>query len=83
MGRYMGDLLEEQMHQLVSFAWEQYGQLLPFFMFADVMLGLFEDVPGLECLSDTETDQLLHHLWIIYHDQSQYQANHPGNRALH
>jgi len=79
----MHELTEDQKQLLVSVVWDQYGQLLPFFLFEDVMLSLFEDVPGLECLSDTQTQRLIHELWIIYHDQSQCQADHPGNHPVH
>jgi len=79
----MGELSEEEMTRLASIVRDQFGQFLIIERFADVMLGLFEDIPGLECLSDDQAQHLLHELWIIYHDQGKYQADRSRIRCDH
>jgi len=72
-GYHMFELSDDEMKRLSAEVRERHGQFLTFARFADVVLSLFEDIPGLECLPDTAANPLLHQLWTIYHDEGHYQ----------
>lgn len=45
---------------------EQHGLARSEDVFADVMLGLFEDIPGFETMPPATSERLLNHLWSLY-----------------
>jgi len=63
----MQTLSTEQKQNLVEIVTEEFGTGLLPDDFADVVLGLFEDISGFETLSPTKANQLINQLWRQYH----------------
>jgi hypothetical protein len=62
----MKHLTKEQQQSLVEIITEQSGLNLKFDDFTDRMLMLFEDVPGFETISTSESKRVINQLWRIY-----------------
>lgn len=65
----MHTLTADQQIMLLEILNEKFGSDLEFEEFSDVLLGLFEDIPGFEASSQKTTDRLIKHFWSKYHDQ--------------
>lgn len=59
-------LSEDERQALVAIVVDQHGLALPEAVFADVMFGLFEDIPGFETMLPATSRQHLNQLWSIY-----------------
>jgi len=59
-------LSEDERRALISIIEEQHGLALPEDVFADVMLGLFEDIPGFETMPPATSRCLVNQLWSHY-----------------
>ena len=59
-------LNDEQLTTLVSVALEEFGVALTRTQFNDVMLALFEHIPGFETLSHKRSVRYLKLLWFKY-----------------
>lgn len=79
----MYDLSEDEKIRLVAIVRDQHGQFLLLDKFAEEALRLLEDIPGLECLPDTEAQSLINELWVIYHDRGHYQEDRSKIRCDH
>lgn len=77
------ELSEEEMIRLVSVIRDKHGQFLFHAKFSGIAKDLFDDVPGLECLPDTQAQNLIHELWVIYHDRGHYQEDRSKIRCDH
>lgn len=66
----MQSLTTEQKQQLVDIIIEENGQGLEVDEFTDVLLGLLEDVPGLETAKQNTINKLTQQLWSQYHEQN-------------
>ena len=62
-------LSDDQLFQLVDVLSQQYGIDLSRTDFADHMLQLFEDIPGFETVTDSDTQPIIDSLWSLYCDQ--------------
>jgi hypothetical protein len=65
----MKRLTKEQQQTLVEIITEQSGINLKLDEFTDRMLMLFEDVPGFEAISASESKRLINQLWRLYGNQ--------------
>lgn len=65
----MYELSEDEKIRLAAIMRDQRGQFLLLDKFTEEALRLLEDIPGLECLPDTDTQSLINELWVIYHDR--------------
>jgi len=63
----MHTLTEEQQTMLLDMLNEQFGLHLEFEEFSDVLLGLFEDIPGFETISPSTANRLIKLFWSKYH----------------
>lgn len=79
----MYELSEDEMIRLASVIREQYGQFLSMKKFEGLAHDLFENIPGLECLPDTDAQSLINELWVIYHDRGHYQEDRSKIRCDH
>ena len=70
----MHTLTAEQQQELVSIINDEFGSQLEFDDFADAMLGLFEDIPGFETISQSRANRYVHQLWRKYRVQSHQEA---------
>jgi len=59
-------LTTDQMNELVAIIAEEHGSMLPRPDFNDAMSMLFEDIAGLELLTDSQRNRLLKILWSRY-----------------
>ena len=64
---YKPELSIDQQETLVEIISDQFGPRLSFDEFTDQMLLLFEDIPGFEVISDSDSPPLIHQLWSHYH----------------
>ena len=71
----MYELSEDERIRLVSALWDLFGPSLNWESFTDTVLGMFEDIPGMDCLPYTQAQNLLLQLWKIYHEQGPDQEN--------
>ena len=55
----MHTLTAEQQQELVSIINAEFGSRLEFDGFADAMLGVFEDIPGFETISQARANRLV------------------------
>jgi hypothetical protein len=62
-------LTADQQRTLLDIINEEFGSQLEFDVFADAMLGLFEDVPGFETISQNRSRRHLNELWRKYCEQ--------------
>lgn len=69
-------LNDDELGRLVSIAIEEFGPDLPRIHFNDVLLALFECIPGLETIPTTIARQYLKDLW------SRYQQVTKANQAV-
>lgn len=65
----MHTLTAEQQNTLLEIINEEFGSQLEFDDFADALLGLFEDVPGFETISQSRASRYVNQLWRKYHGQ--------------
>lgn len=65
----MQTLSAEQKINLVEIINDEFGTALMFDEFADVLLGLLEDISGFETISPTNANRLVNQLWRKYHAQ--------------
>ena len=63
----MPTLTKQQQTELVSLVNEDFGSHLVFEEFAEAMLGLFENIPGFEMISQTKSTRIVNQLWRKYH----------------
>lgn len=59
-------LSDDECQTLIDIAVEQHGSDIGSGAFADVMLGLFEDIPGFETMPPATSGRLLNHLWSLH-----------------
>lgn len=71
----MFDLSEDEKTRLAAIVRDQYGHFLLLDQFRAEALRLLEDIPGLECVPDTDAQSLIHELWVIHPDQGHYQSS--------
>ncbi|WP_082221581.1 hypothetical protein [Herbaspirillum chlorophenolicum] len=64
----MQTLSEEQKKELVQMIVENTGLRLDYYGFVEVMLGMFEDIPGFETVKQNAVS-LLNELWRKYDEQ--------------
>lgn len=62
-------LVAEQEINLVRFIAEDFGNDLDHEEFIDRCLQMFEDIAGLECLNDEQTESVTTRLWRLYDQQ--------------
>lgn len=79
----MFELSEDEKIRLAATVRDQHGQFLLLDKFAEEALRLLEDIPGLECLPDTDAQSLIHELWVTYHDRGHYQEDRSQIRCDH
>lgn len=65
----MHTLTVQQQVELVSLINEEFGSHLEFEDFAEAMLGLFENIPGFETISHTQSTCVVNQLWRKYRGQ--------------
>lgn len=70
----MHALSAEERQTLIAMLVEKYGWGLSCPQFAELMLGLFEDIPGFECIPSPQAAQITHQLWRTYREQKEHQA---------
>lgn len=63
----MPTLTKQQQTELVSIINEDFGSDLEFDDFAEAILGLFENIPGFETISQTKSTRIVKQLWRKYH----------------
>lgn len=59
-------LTSEQESDLVQFIVEDFGSDLDHDDFVECCLHMFEDIAGLECLDDDQTESITTRLWRLY-----------------
>lgn len=64
----MKSLTTEQKQQLVEIISEEFGSGMSLAEFTDALLGLLEDVPGLEAAKQSTINKLVNQLWSKYHE---------------
>lgn len=79
----MYELSEDEKIRLAAIMRDQHGQFLLLDKFADEVLRLLDDIPGLERLPDTDAQSIIHELWVIYHDRGHSQEALRKNRSDH
>jgi len=57
----------DQQKTLVEIIIGQFGHCLSFMEFTDQVLMLFENVPGFEMISESESQTVINQLWSYYH----------------
>ena len=62
----MHTLPASQQVSLIEIVNEQFGSTLEFAEFAEVVLGLFEDIPGFETLTKSKSNRIVNQLWRKY-----------------
>ena len=65
----MHTLTTDQQAMLLDMLNEDFGVHLEFEEFSDVLLGLFEDIPGLEMTSQSKINHLVNFIWSKYHSK--------------
>ena len=65
----MHTLTNEQQAMLIEIIYESCGPGLGFDEFTDVLLGLFEDIPGFETTTSRRANRLIAIVWSKYHEQ--------------
>ena len=63
----MPTLTKQQQTELVSLINEDFGSDLEFDDFAEAVLGVFENIPGFETISQTTSTRIVKQLWRKYH----------------
>lgn len=61
------ELSIDQQETLVEIISDQFGPCLSFDEFIGQMLLLFEDIPGFEAISDSDSHPIINQLWSTYH----------------
>lgn len=64
----MKSLTAEQKQHLVEIISEEFGTEMNNAEFTDALLGLLEDVPGLETAKQSTINKLVNQLWSKYHE---------------
>ena len=70
----MTPITKEQQQDLIELIHEQFGSTLSRDDFTDAVLGLFEDSPGFETITQSQAKSMINQLWRIYCVQSQQEA---------
>ncbi len=70
----MHTLSSEERRSLLGLVSEQFGPALSYEAFADVMLGLFEDISGFETTPPAQAHCIVLTLWSTYHGQESRKA---------
>jgi len=65
----MHTLTTEQQTILLDIINEDFGSSLDFEEFSDVLISLFEDIPGFETISQSKANRLVKLIWSKYHGQ--------------
>jgi hypothetical protein len=65
----MHTLPTEQQNTLLEIINEEFGSQLKPDEFADALLGLFEDIPGFETISQRRANRYINQLWRKYRVQ--------------
>lgn len=73
-GIAMHKLSSEERHSLIDLVVERHGRTLNYEAFADVILGLFEDLSGFETTPPSKANRIVHHLWSTYHGKESREA---------
>lgn len=63
----MYTLSEDEKSRLIELVVEEFGNDLAFDNFAEVIHGLFEDIPGLETIGADQANRLVNIMWSEYH----------------
>ena len=66
----MHTLRTEQQDTLLEIINEEFGSQLKSDEFADALLGLFEDIPGFETISQSRANRYINQLWRKYRVQN-------------
>ena len=69
MRSQMHTLTKQQQAELVGAINDEFGSHLEFDDFAEAILGLFENIPGFETISQTKSTRIVKQLWRKYHGQ--------------
>lgn len=64
----MNSLTTEQKQQLVEIIIEEFGTEMKYAEFTEALLGLLEDVPGLETAKQSTINKLVSQIWSKYHE---------------
>ena len=68
----MHTLSEDEKSRLLEFVVEEFGNDLTFDNFAEVIHGLFEDIPGFETLGADQASRLVNFMWSEYHGKTNH-----------
>lgn len=60
-------LSDDEKSRLIELVVEEFDGGLAFNNFAEVIHGLFEDIPGLETIEPNQANHLINQLWSQYH----------------
>lgn len=63
----MQSLTTEQKETLVEIIKDEFGEEISLDEFTDILLGMLEDVAGLEAIPQQEVNKLTNQLWKNYH----------------
>lgn len=66
----MYTLSEDEKSRLIELVVEEFGNDLAFDNFAEVIHGLFEDIPGLETIGANQANRLVNLIWSEYHGKT-------------
>lgn len=66
----MYKLKNDQLQTLLTIVEEEFGLGIKRAEFADVMLKLFDDIPGFETIPPTKANDIVNQLWSVYHGQA-------------
>jgi len=67
MRSQMHTLTKHQQTELVSIINGDFGSHLEFDDFAEAVLGMFENIPGFETISQSKSTRIVKQLWRKYH----------------
>ena len=65
----MHTLSSEERQTLLAMADELHGSALSYEVFAEVILGFFEEIPGFETIPPAKANCTVLNLWSTYHGQ--------------
>lgn len=66
----MYTLSDDEKSRLIELVVEEFGNALAFDNFAEVIHGLFEDIPGLETIGADQANRLVNFIWSEYHGKT-------------
>jgi len=70
------ELSIDQQKRLVDIITDQFGPSLSIDDFNEQVLLLFEDIPGFEVISDSESHTIINQLWSYYHGPDKWNYHH-------